>query len=113
MARIEWVEKLLRDWAAWKTVGDGSGYPRTNVLDPTWSPPSPGSTPTLKAYSANLSPVVDAAIRKLSERHQRTVWVCYCTQRTLAERAEYLRCQPATVDARVWTIHRELQRLLG
>lgn len=113
MARIESIERLLLDWAAWRMVGDGSGYPTKSVLHPEWSPPSPGQTPTLKTFKASMAPMVDRVIRRLSERQQQTLHVCYCTQMTLAERAERLQCQPATVDQRIWVIHRELQRMLG
>jgi len=113
MARDDAMDVRLRAWAQWVSVGDGSGFPTKSVLHPEWSPPSPGQTPTLKTFKASMAPMVDGVIRRLSERQQQTLHVCYCTQMTLAERAERLQCQPATVDQRIWVIHRELQMMLG
>ena len=44
------MEARLQAWAAWlRTARQGEGFPVTNVLHSSWTPPAQGSTPTLKA----------------------------------------------------------------
>lgn len=112
-ATMEAMEQQLLDWAAWLTVGDGSGYARLSVLHEDWSPPSAGQTPTLKAYRASASPRLHSAIRKLSLRQQNTLVVRYCLRLDLSAQAERLECQPSTVNRRVLDAKRQLLTLLS
>lgn len=112
MSRIDWVEARLKEWAYWLTVGDGSGYSTKSTLHPEWSPPSKGTTPTMKVAAHTNAPETHRAVLMLSERLQHTLKLHYTTQLNLADQAIRLECQPDTVYARVWKAHRELAQLL-
>jgi len=112
MSRIDWVELRLKDWAQWLMIGDGSGYSSKCTLHPEWSPPTPGTTPTMKVSAASHVPETHRAIKMLSERLQQTLVLVYCTNLSQEDQAIRLACQVGTVKARVWTAHRELARLL-
>lgn len=113
MARIDWVEQRLRDWAQWLRVGDGSGYPAKSVLHPHWSLPSAGTTPTLKVTAPSSARATHRAIGRLSERLQATVVLHYCTQLSVVDQASRLECQPDTIGQRLRTAHSMLARDLG
>ena len=112
MARIEWVEQRLLAWAAWLTVGDGNGYPALSVLHEDWSPPSPGTTPTMKVGVPQSARQTHAAVLQLSERMQKTLRVHYVQRLPLADQAEWLGCQPGTVYARVEAAHAALAAVM-
>lgn len=112
MSRIEWVERRLQDWAQWRMVGDGSGYSSKCTLHPEWSPPTPGTKPTMKVSAPSHVPATDRAVKRLSERLQSTLALHYCTNLSVAEQAERLGCQPGTVDQRVRHAHRALALML-
>ena len=113
MARIEWVDRRLREWAQWLTVGDGSGYPTKSTLHPEWSPPTPGITPTIKTCAPSGAKQVDRAVGMLSRRMSDTLVVHYCMQLSVADQAAKLKTQPATVHARIDTAHGLLARQLS
>jgi hypothetical protein len=98
MARIPEIEARLLRWAEWRKVGDGSGYPVKCVLHEDWSPPSSGTTPSMKVVPASDVKQTGRAVARLSSR--------------LQSGAE-LKCQPDTVHARIEQAHRELSQLLG
>ena len=112
MSRIDWVEKRLWDWAEWLRAGDGSGYSSKCTLHPEWSPPTPGTTPTMKVAADSRVPETHRAVLLLSERLQHTLVLHYCTGLPVVEQALRLACQPGTVDSRIRSAHRELARLL-
>ena len=112
MARDADIERLLRDWAQWRTVGDGSGYPRTSMLHPEWMPPAKGQTPCIKLGAPSRCREVDRALRGLSERLQETVTLYYCTQLPLADQAARLGCQVEAIHQRIRRAHRLLLGLL-
>lgn len=113
MSRIEWVEKRLWDWAEWLRAGDGSGYSSKCTLHPEWSPPTPGTTPTLKVAADSRVPETHRAVKRLSERLQHTLVLHYCTGLPVADQAARLACQPGTVDARIRSAHQQLRVLLS
>lgn len=119
MARIDWVDRRLREWAAWLTSGDGSGYATVSPLHPGWSPPSPGMTPTIRRVRGGEGRSTHASIRRaceaglLSTRLVDTLVVHYCYALPVAEQAQRLECQPATVDERIRVAHARLARLWG
>lgn len=113
MARIGWVEDMLQRWALAVTVGDGSGYPVKSVLHPSWSPPTPGLTPTLKSVPGNRqASVVHQALMELGQERPKllaTVMGVYVLKRRHAEVAVLVDgCQPKTIDARLDEVHRWL-----
>jgi len=113
MARIERVDALLREWAQWRMVGDGSGYPRTSMLHPEWSPPAKGRAPGVKVGMVQRGPMVEGLVRQLSVTLQDTLFLVYVvTGVTNAERAERLRCRPETIPQRVRQAHALLAGLL-
>jgi len=113
MARIDWVERALREWAQWLMVGDGSGYSAMSPLHPEWTPPTPGTTPTMKSAAPSTARRTHRAILLLSERMQATLVLHYCTNLPVADQAQRLQCQATTVDARIRTAQAQLARLLS
>lgn len=112
-ARDDAIEARLQRWAQWVTAGDGSGYPAVNVLDRSWMPPSPGTTPTLKVAASSDVRQTHRALERLSVRLRNTVVVHYCHKVPLAEQARRLECAESTVVARVALVHRLLRVELG
>lgn len=114
MAKIPWVDEALQRWAAVVVGGaDGSGYPTVNVLDRSWSPPTPGQTPTMKVSSTSRDVQrMHAAVARLTLRSRNTVVVHYCKRLTIEQQAVELGCKPDTVKDRVENIHRQLAGML-
>lgn len=121
MARIQAIDDRLQRWALAVTVGDGSGYPVKSVLHPSWQPPAPGTTPTLKtAQGASDVRQTHEAICQLAAQSEClfvAVHVHYILRGTAAQQAEAFAafghpCQPETVATRVEAAHRALAALL-
>jgi DNA-directed RNA polymerase specialized sigma24 family protein len=110
MARDAQIEARLLRWAAWLTVGDGSGFPVMSVIHPEWQPPSPGVTPTLKVGASTDVRQTHRAIAKLSLRLRNTLIVHYVHRSPLADQAALLGCEVSTVIARVASAHRPLAK---
>lgn len=115
MARDEQMHHRLQEWAQWMKVGDGSGYPVTSVLHPSWSPPSPGTTPTMKVASPSSARQTARAMTGpgWSARLRNTVALYYLTNLPIAEQAARLDCDESTVHKRIETAHRMLRHALG
>lgn len=112
---VDVVEARLLAWAAWRTSGGcADGFPSKSVLHPSWSPPSPGVRPTL--HVSGRSEVgqrrMDALIGGLSLRLRDALYVVYIKRMAPAEQAAQLRCQQATVRARVIEAKRQLGVML-
>jgi DNA-directed RNA polymerase specialized sigma24 family protein len=101
MARDEQMHHRLLEWAQWRKVGDGSGYPTMSVLHEDWSPPSPGITPTMKVASPSSARQTHRAVQSLSARLRNTVALHYLTNLPIAEQAARLECAECTVHARI------------
>ena len=113
MARIDEIELKLREWAQWVKAGDGSGYPTKCTIHPEWSPPAPGTTPTLKTTAHHDAVRTHWAISGLSIRLRNTVWLHYVNNLDMAEIGRQLGCEPGTIYPRIYRAHRLLQgRLL-
>lgn len=113
MSRIGWVDDMLQRWALAVTVGDGSGYPVKSVLHPSWSPPTPGLTPTLKSVPSNRRVrLLHQALVELGHERPKllaTVTAVYVLKRPAAEAAALVDgCQPDTIGKRVEEAHRWL-----
>lgn len=113
MARIDWVDRRLREWAQWLMVGDGSGYSAMSPLHPEWSPPTPGTTPTLKSAAPSSARATHRLILLLSERTRATLALHYCTNLPVADQAVRLQCQATTVDMRIRSAHAQLAKLMS
>lgn len=96
------VHVRLVEWAAWVTVGDASGYARTNCLHESWAPARGQMGMAVQRITQHARErEIDAHVRKLSTRLQDTLAVHYCRRMAVSEQAEVLGCQPSTVHARV------------
>lgn len=101
---VDAMESCLLAWAAWRTSGGcGCGYPTRNVLDPAWSPPSPGMTPNMVSISRSdvQERWLDALIATLSVKLRDALYVVYVKRMSPAEQSWALSCQPSTVRARI------------
>jgi DNA-directed RNA polymerase specialized sigma24 family protein len=112
MARDDAMHQLLLAWAQWVTVGDGSGYPTMSVLHADWSPPSPGTTPTMKVTAPSSARRTHRVVHSWSARLRDTVMVYYCCPTlTVAEMGQRLGCGPSTVHERIAQAHVLLRRV--
>ena len=115
MARDEAMHQRLQVWAQWLVVGDGSGYPVTNVLHESWHPPTPGMTPTLKASRVpDEVRAVHQIVLRMSERMSVTLLLVYAFP-SLAqwERAARLGVAERTVAERVEAAQSVLRKQLA
>lgn len=112
MPRDPRIEARLQRWAQWVQVGDGSGYPVTSVLHPSWSPPSPGITPTLKEATYTDAPETHRAVGRLPIKLANAVLVHYVIKGSIAEQAVRLECAPDTVLGRVERAHGALLAMM-
>jgi DNA-directed RNA polymerase specialized sigma24 family protein len=115
MARDAVIEARLQRWAEAVTVGNGSGYPVTNVLHQSWSPPSPGVTPSMKVSAMHIDArATGAAVARLKPKLQAVVRMHYVKRWPLAAMAAALKCAESTVVARLDAAHQALHAdLLG
>lgn len=111
--KVDPIEWMLLDWAAWLTVGDGSGFATLSVLHEDWSPPSAGRTPTLKSVQPDTARRMHRLMqRHLSMRLRNTLVVRYVIGGSLDDQAQRLGCQPDTVRSRVAIAKRTLLKHL-
>jgi DNA-directed RNA polymerase specialized sigma24 family protein len=112
MARIPEIEARLIRWAQGVTVGDGSGFPAMSIIHPSWQPPTPGQTPTLKVGRGSDVAQTHAAIAKLGPKLIAVLVAHYILKPPLADQAAMLDCQEDTVGDRVERAHRHLAAIL-
>lgn len=107
------IDQRLRRWASWLASGDSAGYPRVNVLHPSWAPPSPGARPVVRAGRRGVEmAATHAAVGQLSLRLRNAVVMHYCLHLPAAQAAERQGCAPGTVGARLADARRQLWGLL-
>jgi DNA-directed RNA polymerase specialized sigma24 family protein len=111
--RDEQMHTRLLEWAQWRKVGDGSGYPTMSVLHEDWSPPSPGQTPTMKVSAPSSARVTHRAMVGWSGRLRNTVALYYLTNLPIAEQAARLECAERTVHERIDQAHGLLRAALS
>ena len=109
------METRLREWAHWLTLGGtGNGFAAVNVLHESWSPPTPGTRPTIKvAASDKRHRDTHAAVLRLSRRLQHTLQVHYCKRLSVAAQALELACCESTVHQRIRDAKTNLGVILG
>ncbi len=114
MARIEWVEERLLNWARWisRKKDRGQGYPTQNVLARFWM----GGR--YREAEAHI-PINDVeafathkAIEQLPAHLRDTVHQVYLTDGSVTDDAATLGCAVSTVHARVEEAHRRLNEAL-
>jgi len=119
MARIDWVEARLVEWACWAKGGNATGYSAMSPLHQDWMPPAPGTTPTLKTAPASsrarethrqLLQAIEQGV--LSARQADTLVVVYVMAVPVADQVLRLGCQADTIGARVRAIHALLAGVL-
>lgn len=109
MARDARIEARLQRWAAWVSVGDGSGYPVMSVLHPAWQPPSPGVTPTMKTTAASDAPATHRIIGRMHHKLRDSLVLHYVIKVSRAEHARRIGRTEVAVDARINRAHQALQ----
>ena len=110
MAKIEWVERRLRNWADFCMYGNsGEGFPSVNVLSRDWMPPAPGSTPTMRvSYAHEDAKRMHCYVAKLSDKLAHVAFVHYCMRLTVDQQMAELQCSKATLFARIDRLHSEI-----
>lgn len=116
MARIEWVEARLREWAEWvRSQGQsdkGTGYPTRNCLDPDWGRPGRGAVPTFKVVIQGRGSVTHFHLQALSVTLQQTLVLVYLENLAVVEVAKRMGTSASTVDQRLWRMHAALAHVL-
>lgn len=112
MARDTGMDALLVAWAQWLMVGDGSGYPKRNVLHPEWSPPTSGMTPTMSSAPSSVGPSTHAAIGQMSLRMRNTLVVHYVKGGPVVAQCVELGCSVSVLRTRIDTAHQHLRAIL-
>lgn len=110
---LDAMEARLQRWAEWRELGDTSGFARVNVLHESWSPPTPGRTPTMRTSRSTDARETQRAIATLSMRLQETLLVVYVRRLPRAFAAEQLQCSPETVPQRVREAKRRIAAALA
>lgn len=111
MARIDWIEERLQNWARWRLARGGSGvmgYAAVNLVD---------SDAGRSGYITAAVPISDAEAAATDEAVQRlsprglvlTVFEVYCGRDGLEDKARRLSCSVATVHRRVEQAHEQLR----
>lgn len=108
MARIDWIEHRLLNWARWTEMPGGGalGYAAVNL-----GTPNAGRN----GYAESVIPVssveareTDDAVRALPGDLRYTVTEIYIGRGTLREKLGRLQCAEATMHARIGRAHRQL-----
>jgi hypothetical protein len=115
MARIDYIEHRLLNWARWKEGGTSGGL--------GFSAMKYGEQAMTADYQARYRessiPVdaceaeeTDRAVAALDSTHKRTVEVVYLLQLSARGAAAKLCVSAPTVDQRLWAAHRSISRWL-
>lgn len=109
MARIDWVEQQLQNWARWKCSArlGALGYSRVDLEAAIGNDRSDEPEARIPTIDCEAS-AYDDAINGLPSELKATVYVVYLGKGGTAQKARRLCCTPATVDARIWRAHRML-----
>lgn len=114
MARDVDIDRMLWLWAEALKCGDGSGYPVKCTIHPDWSPPAPGTTPTMKISSASAaSASTGRMVAALSATLRATVVAKYLLRMADADIAQATGCAIGTVSERIGRAHREMLAMLA
>lgn len=108
---VDVVEQRLLAWAAWLTAGRcAAGFPTRNVLNLSWTPPSPGTVPAMRVVTVSdrRERDVHAAVGALSVKLRDALYVVYVKRMDAAAQVQALGCKAATVRARVIKAKRQL-----
>lgn len=108
MARIEYIEHRLLNWARWlESEGSGKlGYAAIALgrLEATGDRYREAVIPT----DDDDARKTDQAVAALGQPYTRTLQVVYVTGRNQAHQEYSLGCSASTIKSRVWEAHRRL-----
>jgi hypothetical protein len=109
MARIDWIEQGLHNWARWKcSAGLGAlGFSHVNLEAAIGNDRSDEPEARIPTIDCEAS-AYDDAVNCLPSELKATVYVVYLSPAGMKKKADRLCCTPATVDARIWRAHRML-----
>lgn len=115
-ATCDMVERRLLEWAAWKTRGgNGDGFPTKSVLHHSWSPPTPGRTPTMATSSSGSDArerQVDGCVQELRPKLRDAIVARYLMRATIEEQVRMAGCTAEGVRKRVQIAKDEIARAL-
>lgn len=110
MARIDWVEARLLNWARWRLTGRSSGrmgYAAVDLQAPASGQVDPWCGPSIPVSDVDASEVDDAVMRLPSELRV-TVIEQYLGRGGERDKLARLCCSKATLHARIERAHRLL-----
>jgi hypothetical protein len=110
MARIDWIEQRLQNWARWKLArgGDGElGYAQVD-LHAADAGRSGYVTATIPISDVEASDTDEAVARLYPGGLRLTVLEVYVGRGGIKDKAKRLACSEATIHARIDHAHRQL-----
>lgn len=110
MARLEWVEERLQNWARWR-IGRSDGDLGPARSEPTlWSGAGRGryATPAVPILEAEAAATDEAVNRLTPAGMVLTVHLYYCGRGGHEEKAKELCCAVSTMYARIDSAHQQL-----
>lgn len=115
MAKIDWIEKRLENWARWrlKRSANALGFPKQNVLARFWSPPRNREAVAILPVDENEAWTLEQCIGALPLVLKQTVEQRYLTTGSVTDDANALGCGVSTVHARIEDAHRRLAEALN
>lgn len=108
MARIDWIEHRLLNWARWKlgANGGGLGYARVNFMALDGSRDT-SAEPRIPINDVEASDT-DTAVQRLPGELRATVLEVYTGRGGEADHLRRLHCAKATMHARIGRAHKLL-----
>lgn len=118
MATDDRLKQWLCEWGAWfnSAGAEAVGFPRKNILHPTWMPPAGGRLPEMAVTTGGSRArerMVHAAIGALSDKLIVAVVGKYARRMTSAQMALELCCTSSAVDGRIARAHDRLEAVLS
>jgi hypothetical protein len=111
MARIEWVEHRLQNWARWKLSECSGPLGFASVKLEERVDQGGGYEDAPIPINAIEAAATDAVLRGLTPRElYATVYEVYCGRGGIKDKARRLGCAEATVHARVGQAHLQMAR---
>jgi hypothetical protein len=115
MARIEWVDQRLRNWALWR-IGErsgGLGFAHVNLqATPVDNPQGWDAQARIPVLDEEAS-VTHQGVSTLASELRRTVEVYYIGSGSVATKLRQLACEKATLYDRLDRTHRTLAVWFG
>lgn len=110
MARIEWIEQRLLNWARWKLGADGGsmGYAGVDLTSPTPGVRDPYAEAAIPTNAIEAGDTDEAVERLHPGELRATVLEYYVGAGTYTDKLRRLVCSKATMYARIDQAHRQL-----